>query len=99
MSGGLQVCFGDNDGVRFSMRRGTCSSCVASWLMEYHLHKEALNNLCLWFARVRTEANINDLPSRGVYHPMLTGRCDESAGALAWFETLKCKLMEAHANK
>ena len=48
MMGGLQVCFGDNDAARFSLIRGTCSSYVASCLMEYHLHREASNNLCVF---------------------------------------------------
>ena len=95
--GGLQVCFGDNDGVRFSLIRGTGGSFVASWLMEYHLNREADNNLCLWFARVPTEANISDFPSRGAYHPMLTGRCDQSVEASACFESLKCKFVAGNA--
>ena len=86
MKGGLQVCFGDNDGARFSLIRG------------YHLHREASNNLCVWFARVPTEANISDFPSRGVNHPMLTGSFDESASALIWFETLESKLLEGNAS-
>ena len=97
MQGGLQVCFGDNDGVRFSLIRGTGASFVASWLMEYHLNQEADNNLCLWFARVPTEANISDFPSRGAYHPMLTGRCDQSVEASACFELLKCKFVAGNA--
>ena len=64
----------------------------------YHLHREASNNLCVWYARVPTEANISDFPSRGVNHPMLTGLCDESASALIWFETLKGKLLEGNAS-
>ena len=67
----LQVCFGDNDAARFSLIRGSCASYVAIRLMEYHLRREADNNLCVWFARVPTEANISDHPSRGVAHSIL----------------------------
>ena len=97
MSGGLQVCFGDNDAARFSLIRGSCASFVASRLMEYHLHREATNNLCLWFARVPTEANISDFPSRGVAHPMLTESCDKSANAIVWFEAMVQKLLDGIA--
>ena len=97
MSGGLQVCFGDNDAARFSLIRGSCASFVASRLMEYHLHREATNNLCLWFARVPTETNISDFPSRGVMHPMLTECCDKSANAIVWFEAMVQKLLDGIA--
>jgi len=73
---GLQVCFGDNDGARFSLIRGTCLSRSATLLMEYHLLREAEQNLPTWFARVPTEANISDYPS-----------LDESA-AVIWFDNL-----------
>eukprot|EP00435_Cladocopium_sp_Y103_P027445 s2289_g6.t1 len=62
---GLQVCFGDNDGARFSLIRGSCVNACAANLMRFHLQREADNNLCTWFARVPTEANISDYPSRG----------------------------------
>ena len=30
---GLQACFGDNDGARFSLIRGSCQSGPAAWLI------------------------------------------------------------------
>ena len=84
---GLQVCFGDNDGARFSLIRGTCLSRSATLLMEYHLLREAEQNLRTWFARVPTEANISDYPSQNMPHPLLESKLDESA-AVIWFDNL-----------
>jgi len=95
MVNGLQVCYGDNDGVRFSLIRGTCLSKVASALMRYHLEREAINNLCTWYARVPTEANISDFPSRNVPHPLLADATNESAAAVLWFDNLLKNLQVA----
>ena len=57
MKDGLQVCYyTDNDSTRFCLIRGSCLSVHASALMRYHLEREAVNNLCTWYARVPTEA-------------------------------------------
>ena len=92
MKDGLQICFGDNDGARFSLIRGSCLSRFATCLMEHHLHREAANNLCTWFARVPTEANISDYPSRAEEHELLPHRLDESASAVRWFEDMQKSL-------
>jgi hypothetical protein len=60
----------------------------AARLMEYHLLREAENNMRTWFARVPTEANIADYPSRNMPHDLLEQRLDESAAASIWFESL-----------
>eukprot|EP00435_Cladocopium_sp_Y103_P065173 s116_g27.t1 len=88
MKHGLQVCFGDNDGARFSLIRGSCVNACAAKLMKYHLQREADHNLCTWFARVPTEANISDYPSRGAAHPLLHSEFNESTEALAFFTNL-----------
>jgi hypothetical protein len=88
MNSGLQVCFGDNDGARFSLIRGSCLSRSAAWPMKYHLLREAENNLCTWFAKAPTEANIADYPSRNTPHPLLEQKMDESAAASIWFDNL-----------
>ena len=88
MKDGLQVCYGDNDGARFSLIRGSCMSPHASSLMRYHLQREATNNLNTWYARVPTEANVSDYPSRNMPHPLLPERCNDSTAALAWFDNL-----------
>ena len=97
MQYGLQVCFGDNDASRFSLIRGSCASYVATRLMEYHLRPEADNNLWVWFARVPTEANISDHPSRGVEHSMLESCLDESTEATTWFGTMRQSLKSGQA--
>lgn len=88
MRDGLQVCYGDNDGARFSLIRGASMSPCASALMRYHLEREAVNNFCTWYARVPTEANVADFPSRNVPHCLLLGATDESAAAKVWLENL-----------
>ena len=85
---GLQVCFGDNDGARFSLIRGSCQSGPAARLMEYHLLRETEKNMCTWFARVPTEANVADYPSRNMDHDLLEQCMDESAAASIWFDNL-----------
>ena len=88
MKDGLQICFSDNDSARFSLIKGACLSSHASALMRYHLEREAENNLCTWYARVPTEANVSDHPSRNASHPLLPSCMDESCAAVAWFENL-----------
>ena len=89
MKDGLQICFGDNDSARFSLIKGACLSSHASALMRYHLEREASNNLCTWYARVPTEANVSDYPSRNASHPLLPPCMDESSAAVAWFNNLQ----------
>ena len=98
MRDGLQTCFGDNDAVRFSLIRGNCASHVATKLMEHHLRREADCNLCVWFARVPTEANVSDYPSRGASHPLLPECCDESAAAKLCLERIQEALQLVHAD-
>ena len=56
--------------------------------MEYHLLREAENNMRTWFAKVPTEANIADYPSKNMPHDLLEQRLDESAAPAIWFENL-----------
>ena len=60
----------------------------AARLMEYHLLREAENNMRTWFAKVPTEANIADYPSKNMPHDLLEQRLDESAAPAIWFENL-----------
>jgi len=57
-------------------------------LMRYHLEREAFNNLNTWYARVPTEANVSDYPSRAVPHPLLPEHKDQSFSAVEWFGKL-----------
>lgn len=92
---GLQVWFGDNDGVRFSLIKGSCISECGASLLKYHLEREVHNNLSTWFARVPTEANISDFPSRQCHHPLLTDGLDFTKDSLVCFQNLlKCCALE-----
>lgn len=68
----IHVWFGDNDSVRYALIRPSGSGQVAIALLKFHLMDEANRNSLIWFARVPTEANISDFPSRLVEHPFLT---------------------------
>ena len=60
----LHVCYGDNDSARFSLIRASGTGEVACLMLGKYLNWEAENNVVTWFARVPTEANIADFPSR-----------------------------------
>lgn len=66
---GLQVWFGDNDAVRFSLIKGSAEGDIGKALI--HLKHESLESSQAWFASVPTEANMSDfLPSRGAPCPL-----------------------------
>eukprot|EP00435_Cladocopium_sp_Y103_P025849 s3652_g6.t1 len=91
----LNVHFGDNDGVRFSLIKATAAGSVGQLLMEYHLKLEALADSRTWFARVPTEANIGDYPSRNVAHPLLTQECEVSLQAKICLDAILSYLARA----
>ena len=88
LKGNLAVWFGDNDSVRFALIRACGTGPWAEALLEYHLTLEATCNTKAWFARVATEANLSDYPSRQCEHPLLVGRNDRTRRALAEFASL-----------
>ena len=71
MANSFQILFLDNDSVRYALIKGSATGDVACRLMHLHLKLEASQNLNTWFARVPTEANIADLPSRACAHVLL----------------------------
>ncbi len=77
----LHVCYGDNDSVRFSLIRASGTRDVASSFMASFLEWEGERNCVTWFARVPTEANIGDYPSRFQRLEILTDDlcCNHSA--------------------
>ena len=85
--------FGDNDAVRFAFVRGTAAGPIAQAMMEHHLMLEAANGCRMWYARVATEANISDFPSRQQEHALLTKACDCSTTAVLELEVLLQKLV------
>ncbi len=80
----LHVCYGDNDSVRFSLIRASGSGDVACALLAKYLEWEAENNVMTWFARVPTEANIADFPSRFQKLEILSDdlSCNDNAASL-----------------
>ena len=80
------VLYGDNDSVRFALIRGTGLGLIAEIIMKQHLETEVNYNRNIWFARVPTEANIADIPSRFLQHPFLQPSMDESSKAMHCLE-------------
>ena len=77
----IHVWFGDNDSVRYALIKASGTGPVSTALLKFHLEDEAKRNSVVWFARVPTEANISDYPSRLVSHPFLveTHNCNVDA--------------------
>ena len=73
----MPVLIVDNEAVRFSLIRGVGNGSVANKLIQIQLESEIKENLNTWFARVGTEANIADYPSRFADHPLLSGKNNE----------------------
>ena len=92
ISDGLQVWFGDNDAVRYSLIKGSAEGPVAKALMHIHLEHEAANSSQAWLARVPTEANISDYPSRGVEHELLGSELSESLKAFCLLSDLVARV-------
>ncbi len=75
------VLYVDNDGVRQALVRGVASGTVANTVLQRHLRFEVNNSTSVWFARVPSEANIADWPSRGKAHPFFAEKPDDSKSA------------------
>ena len=62
-------------------------------LLKFHLKDETERTSFIWFARVPTEANISEFPSRLVEHPLLESsyQCNATAE-----EKLRAILVEVH---
>ena len=81
------VHYGDNDGVRYTLIRGSAVGPVAQAIVRCHLEIEVRFNSNIWFARVPTEANIADIPSRFEEHPLLQPTLEASSDAWKCLET------------
>ena len=93
----LHVWFGDNDSVRYSLIRGMAIGKFGQPLMIQHLHWEALHTTRTWFARVPTEANLSDFPSRGLPHEQLTEAKDISGKALDLLQSILSSILGTEA--
>ena len=67
----VQVQFGDNDSVRYSLIKASAAGAIGQLILNYQLRCEVACNSMTWFARVPTEANISDYPSRMLDHESL----------------------------
>ena len=88
----FHVHFGDNGGVRFSFIRAGGAGAAAQNLMSYYLKLETKKCSRTWFARVPTEANLSDFPSRRQQHHLILQGLDASAGAKEKLETILQKI-------
>ena len=82
LSSSYPVHYGDNDSVRFALIRGVAQGIVAENIMQFHLEVEVSFNSNIWFARVPTEANIADLPSRALDHSFLADHTKVNSDAM-----------------
>lgn len=65
------IIFIDNEAVRFCMIRARSQGGPSLQLLKFYVTLEADLGLILWCARVSSEANIADFPSRSESHPLL----------------------------
>ena len=86
LSSSYPVHYGDNDSVRFALIRGVAQGVVAETIMQFHLEVEVSFNSNIWFARVPTEANIADLPSRSLDHSFLASHSNVNNDAMISLE-------------
>ena len=96
----LYVIFGDNDAVRFSLIRASAAGTAGQALLSHQLQVEADCGLRSWYARVPTEANISDWPSRGQQHELLISACNFSADAFLEYQAImhNCFQMELNGS-
>lgn len=90
------VLYGDNDSVKFVLICGTGLRDVASAIMQLPLETEVHFNTNIWFARVLTETNKADVPSRFLTHPFLDAKCDGSSRAFECLTKFLCRVKLVH---
>ena len=65
------ILFVDNEGVRFTIIKASAKGSVVLKLVKYCISLESDLALSVWCARVSSESNIADAPSRNVSHELL----------------------------
>lgn len=71
------------DNVKFALIRGLGLGQVAKTILQLHWQSDLQHNTNSWFARVPTEANIADIPSRMEGHSFLFRSCDDSSNTFS----------------
>ena len=61
----------DNEGVRFTIIKASAKGSIVLKLVKYYISLESDLALSMWCARVSSESNIADAPSRSVSHELL----------------------------
>lgn len=75
----LHVGFSDNDASRYALIKTNTNGNATQAIIAYRLEIETRLNTSLWFARVPTEANLSDYPSRLCAHPLLAEDLEQTA--------------------
>ena len=65
------ILFVDNEGVRFTIIKASAKGSVTLKLVKYYISLESDLALSMWCARVASESNLADAPSRNVSHELL----------------------------
>ena len=65
------ILFVDNEGVRFTIIKASAKGSVTLKLVKYYISLESDLALSMWCARVASESNFADAPSRSVSHELL----------------------------
>ena len=90
----------DNDSVRQAMIPGIASGLVAKTVLQRHLRFEVNHTTSIWFARVPSEANIADWPSRNAEHPFFsTNQIGQAEQKIYWLNFEGCQSGETSRNE
>ena len=74
----------DNKGVRFTIIKASAKGSIVLKLVKYYISLESDLAVSMWCARVSSESNIADAPSRKFSHELLV----EDLRNLSFFEML-----------
>ena len=89
------ILFVDNEGSKFSLLRGLSDNSVVDFLAEKFVEMEASVHTFTWLARVPSNCNVADAPSRGdVSGRLLCDAVDVSAETEKLMETLASQLLK-----
>ena len=75
------VSFLDNEGSRFLILKGYSSNLTLGKIVHEISLLEEEKCIMAWYSRVPTEANVADLPSRGISSEMLPSHLEKTVGS------------------